>query len=129
LRISLFGRSTQFLAISRTLSISSADISSHETAIIPLLLTTSNDEELKERFTQVTCSPDIFSASSSEESKFDLNSSISRIFHFLIAYELDTHTPSTWKSRDFSTAKLQISVRIFDVPISIDVIIFSEAIF
>ena len=95
LSISLFGKSTPFRAISRTLSISSGEISSPETAMIHLLVTTSKDDELKEIFTQVTCSPDIFSASSSEESKLDLNSSISRIFHFLIAYEFAAHTPST----------------------------------
>jgi len=50
------------------------------------------------------------------------------MFHLRIACELETHTPSTWKSRDFSSAKLQTNVLIFELPISMEVIMFSDAI-
>jgi uncharacterized membrane protein affecting hemolysin expression len=90
--ISLFGKSTQFLAISKALSISSSDISQPVTATTHLFLNTSKDEELNEIYAQLTCSPAIFSASHKEASKLFLNSSISRIFHFLIAFELDIPT-------------------------------------
>jgi hypothetical protein len=62
-------------------------ISSQEIAIIHLLSTTSNEEELKDRKAQLICSQAIFSASSKDLSKLALNSSISRIFHFLIAFD------------------------------------------
>jgi poly-D-alanine transfer protein DltD len=73
--------------MSRTLSISAESISSQEIAIIHLLSTTSNDEELNDRNAQLICSPAIFSASSRDLSKFALNSSMSKIFHFLIAFD------------------------------------------
>jgi hypothetical protein len=92
--ISLFGKSTPFLAISRALSISSSDTSQPVTATTHLFLNTSNEDELKEIYAQFTCSPAIFSASARDKSKLFLNSSISKIFHFLIALEVEIHTHS-----------------------------------
>jgi len=60
-----------------------------------LLVITSNEEELKERKAQETCSHAIFSASSKDLSRLLLNSSISRIFPFLIAFEEAIPIPST----------------------------------
>jgi hypothetical protein len=128
-KISLFGNSTQFLAISRTLIISSFLISSPETAIIHLLLTTSIDEELNEMYAQATCSPAILSASSRDLSKFCLNSSISSIFHFLIALEETTQTHKTANLFLSFSSNLQMTVFILEPPISIDVIILSKLIF
>jgi len=55
---------------------------------------TSKDEELKDIKAPETCSQAILSASSKDLSKFDLNSSMSRIFHFLIAFESEIQTQS-----------------------------------
>jgi hypothetical protein len=85
--ISLFGKFIPFFAISRTLSISFPSISSQDIEIIHLLSITSNEEELKEMKAQYTFSHAIFSASSRDLSKFALNSSISNMFHFLIAFD------------------------------------------
>jgi hypothetical protein len=57
-----------------------------------LFLNTSNDEELNEIYAQLTCSQAIFSASAKDASKLFLNSSISSIFHLLIALEAEIHT-------------------------------------
>jgi len=92
--ISLFGKSIPFLAISNALSISSSIISHQVTATTHLFLNTSNDEELNEIYAHLISSQAIFSASSNDESKLFLNSSISRIFHFLIAFESDIQTHS-----------------------------------
>jgi len=91
--ISLFGRSTQFFDISSALSMSSSDISHPETATTHLFLITSNDDELNEIYAHATCSHAIFSASSNVLSRLFLNSSISKIFPFRIAFEeaIPTH--------------------------------------
>jgi hypothetical protein len=47
--ISLFGKSTQFFAISSALSISSSAISQPEIATTHLFLITSNEDELNDR--------------------------------------------------------------------------------
>jgi hypothetical protein len=91
--ISLFGKSTHHLAISNALSISSSAISHHDTATTHLFLITSYDEELNEIYAPAASSQDIFSASSKDLSKLFLNSSISSIFPFLIAFESETQTP------------------------------------
>jgi hypothetical protein len=96
LRISLFGRSTQFLAISKALSTSSGRISSHEIATVPLLVITSKLDELNERNAHEICSHAIFSASSKDLSRLSLNSSISKIFHFRIALDDAIQIPRTW---------------------------------
>ena len=120
--ISLFGKSTQFLAISRALSISSSDISHPDTAITHLFLITSYEDELNEINAHATSSPDIFSASSRDLSRLFLNSSISRIFHFLIAFESEIPTPNIWKSSCDSLSKYPIIVLIFELQISMVVI-------
>jgi hypothetical protein len=130
LRISLFGRSTPLLDISRALSISSEVISHPTIATTHLFFITSRVDELNETYAQITCSPAIFSASSKDLSKLFLNSSISRIFHFLIAFEEDIQTHRMLKF-DFlvSLSKYQITVLIFELPISIAVIVLYWAIF
>jgi hypothetical protein len=92
--ISLFGKSTPHFAISKALSMSSSAISPPDTATTHLFLITSYDEELNEIYAHVASSQDIFSASSRDLSKLFLNSSISRIFPFLIAFDSEIHTPS-----------------------------------
>jgi hypothetical protein len=90
--ISLFGKSTPLLDISRALSTSSVVISPQTIATTHLFLITSRVDELKDIYAHITCSPAIFSASSKDLSKLFLNSSISRIFHFLIALDAEIHT-------------------------------------
>ncbi|MDR2411224.1 MAG: hypothetical protein LBD88_01075 [Candidatus Peribacteria bacterium] len=125
----MFGKSTQLFALSIALSISSSEISEPEIDIIPLLLITSKLEELKETYAQATCSPAILSASSKEESKLFLNSSISRIFPFLIAVEFEIPTHNMLKSSFFSLSKYQIIVLILELHISIVVIVLYTDIF
>jgi len=125
-KIVLFGISIQDFAISRTLSTSSDVTSSQCIAVIHLFIITPNEEELNETYAQFICSPDIFSASSNDLSKSSLNASISRIFHFLIEFELDSHTPSTMKLFSSSFKKLHITVLILLLHISIEVIILSK---
>jgi hypothetical protein len=89
----LFEISIPLSAFSRALLISSSVTSLPETEIIHLFFITSNPEILKEINAQLTCSQAIFSASSRDESKLFLNSSISKIFHFLIAFEFAIQIP------------------------------------
>jgi hypothetical protein len=70
-----------------------------------------------------------FSASSNDLSKLFLNSSISSIFHFLIALDKTIHTHKILKSSVFSFSKYQITVLIFELQISIDVIVLYQDIF
>jgi hypothetical protein len=120
--ISLFGISTQLFALSIALSISSSDTSDPEIDIIHLLFMTSKLEELKEIYAQVTCSQAILSASSKEESRLVLNSSISRMFHFLIAVEFEIPTHNMLNHPSFSSPKYPIIVLILELHISMVVI-------
>lgn len=104
-------------------------ISLPETAITHLLVITSKEEELKERNTPETCSPAIFSASSKDLSRLFLNSSISRIFPFLIAFDEAIPTHKMWKLFASSWLNFPMTVLIFEVPISIAVIVELNAIF
>jgi len=122
-KISLFGISTPDFALSKALSISSSEISEPVTETIHLLLITSKLDELKDTYAHETCSPAIFSASSKEESKLFLNSSISSIFHFLIAVEFEIQTHNILKSSFLSLSKYQITVLILELHISIVVIV------
>jgi hypothetical protein len=121
--ISLFGISTPHFALSKALSISSSDTSEPVTETIPLFLITSKLDELNEIYAQFTCSHAIFSASSKDASKLFLNSSISSIFHFLIAVEFDIQTHNILKSSFLSLSKYQITVLILELHISIVVIV------
>jgi hypothetical protein len=104
---------------------------SHPTiATTPLFLITSKVDELKDIYAPTTCSQAIFSASSKDLSRLFLNSSISRIFHFLIAFDAEIHTHRILKF-DFllSLSKYQITVLIFELHISIAVTVLCHAIF
>jgi len=65
--------------------------------MIHLLSTTSNEDELNEIKAHDTCSQAIFSASSRDLSILALNSSISRIFPFLMAFESEIQTHNMCK--------------------------------
>ena len=128
-KISLFCISTQVVAFSSALSISSSVTSLPEIEIIHLLFMTSKPEILKEMNAQFTCSQAIFSASSKEESKLFLNSSMSKIFPFLIAFEFAIHIHKMWKSLLFSLSKYPIIVLILELHISIVVTVLEADIF
>jgi hypothetical protein len=89
---------------------------------------------LNDKNAQTICSQDIFSASIKEDSKLFLNSSISRIFPFLIALDSEIQIHNTLKLgiqlfTSSCEAKTQITVLILELHISIAAITFSINLF